>query len=483
MAHQEKSPLPPHVLIFPFPLQGHVNSMLKLAELLSLAAVHVTFLLSDFSHRRLLRHTDTHSRFSRYPGFRFETISDGLPDDHPRAGLRVMDIMPSLQNVTGPLFKEMMVASDFLRSEDRRPVTCIIADGILSFAGDFALEKGIPLVYFRTISACAFWAYYRIQEVIEAGEVPLKGNGMDLLVKSVPGMEGFLRRRDLPGFCRVDEVSDPHFQVIKNETRQTPRAQAVILNTFETLEGPVLSHIRTRMPNLFTIGPLHAHLKFRLSKEKTTTTLPSTASSSFWEEDRSCIEWLDRKPPKSVIYVSFGSITVLSRDQLMEFWKDEFIQSAYQMAKMVTEAVMFPMSPDSVPSTMPPRSSNQDEIDTNEKEEVWSGYNGDEEEVSSGSSKKECDEICINEDGKEEPSSQIWHKAELEQALTNFLTTSQSNRPSLFNSEVWRGQSSITSSQVWGGGQSSVMERQGQGWRRGQISFTEMLNARDNGKK
>ncbi|KAI8543650.1 hypothetical protein RHMOL_Rhmol08G0235400 [Rhododendron molle] len=51
---------------------------------------------------------------------------------------------------------------------------------------------------------------------------------------------------------------------------------------------------------------------------------------------------------------------------------------------------------------MPPRSLNQDEIDINEKEEVWSGYNEDEEEVSSGSSKKECDEICTNEDGKEE---------------------------------------------------------------------------------
>ncbi|KAI8540039.1 hypothetical protein RHMOL_Rhmol09G0230300 [Rhododendron molle] len=175
MDHQEKSPPPPHVLIFPLPIQGHVNSMLKLAELLSLAAVHVTFLVSDFSHRRLLRHADIHSRLSRYPGFRFETISDGLPDDHPRAGERIMDIMPSIKNVTGPLFKEMMVATDCLRSEDRRPVTCIIADGVLSFAGDFALEKGIQLVYFRTVSACSFWACFCFQEIIEAGEVPLKG--------------------------------------------------------------------------------------------------------------------------------------------------------------------------------------------------------------------------------------------------------------------------------------------------------------------
>ncbi|KAG5533464.1 hypothetical protein RHGRI_027590 [Rhododendron griersonianum] len=296
MADQEKSPLPvpPYVLIFPLPLQGHVNSTLKLAELLSLAALHVTFLLSDFSHRRLLRHTDTLSRFSQYPGFWFETISDGLPDDHPRVGERSMDIMPSIKNVMAPLFKEMMVATDCLRSEHWWPVTCIIADGVLSFAGDFALENGIQLVYFRTISACAFWAYFCLQEIIEAGEVPLKGNGMDLLVKSVPGMEGFLRRHDLPGFCRVDEVSDPLFQIIKTETGQTPRAQAVILkNTFENLEGPVLSHIRTRMPNLFTIGPLHV-LKSRISEEKTTTISPlMTVSGSFWEEDQSCIEWLD----------------------------------------------------------------------------------------------------------------------------------------------------------------------------------------------
>ncbi|KAI8536069.1 hypothetical protein RHMOL_Rhmol10G0227200 [Rhododendron molle] len=72
--------------------------------------------------------------------------------------------------------------------------------------------------------------------------------------------------------------------------------------------------------------------------------------------------------------------------------------------------------------------------------------------------------------------------AGFDQFFNNF-STSQSNMPSLFNSEVWRGQSSIMSSQVWGGGQSSLMESQGQGWRGGQISFTEMLNARDNGKK
>ncbi|WCJ25605.1 UDP-Glycosyltransferase superfamily protein [Euphorbia peplus] len=39
---------------------------------------------------------------------------------------------------------------------------------------------------------------------------------------------------------------------------------------------------------------------------------------SFWEEDSSCLKWLDQQQPKSVIYVAFGSITVFDRAQFQE---------------------------------------------------------------------------------------------------------------------------------------------------------------------
>ncbi|KAK3423551.1 hypothetical protein EUGRSUZ_F00349 [Eucalyptus grandis] len=38
-----------------------------------------------------------------------------------------------------------------------------------------------------------------------------------------------------------------------------------------------------------------------------------------WKEDLGCLEWLDLKPPGSVVYVNFGSITVMSQAQLVEF--------------------------------------------------------------------------------------------------------------------------------------------------------------------
>ncbi|XP_022856506.1 7-deoxyloganetic acid glucosyltransferase-like [Olea europaea var. sylvestris] len=330
MSHQESAQeLPPHILIFPYPLQGHVNSMLKLAELLCLYELHVTMLLSDFNHNRLLLHANAKSHFARYPGFRFVTIPDGLPEDHPRSGDRILEILLSLKETGGPEFRRLMESTDCLSDAGaRRPITCVIMDGVLSFAIPVLEEKGIPYIYFRTISACSFWAYFCIQEIIDAGEVPLKGKDedkltywkreeMDSMVKSVPGMEGILRRRDLPGFCRVNDVNDPGFQSIKIETGKSIKAKALILNTFEDLEGPVLDQIRKHIPNLYSLGPLHAHLKARLAA-KTSKIL--RASCSFWKEDLSCLTWLDSQPTKSVIYVSFGSVTQLTQNELSEFW-------------------------------------------------------------------------------------------------------------------------------------------------------------------
>ncbi|KAI3470813.1 hypothetical protein Pfo_027476 [Paulownia fortunei] len=308
---------PPHILIFPVPLQGHVNSMLNLAEVLCISDIHVTILLSDYTHNRLLRHASLHSRFSHHPGFRVATISDGLPDDHPRVGERILDIVLSLKEVGGSQFRHLMESTDALSDgRARRRVTCLIMDGVLSFTIPVVEEMGIPYIYFRTISACSFWPYFCIQEIIDAGEVPLKE--MDLMVTSVPGMEKFLRRRDIPGFCRVQDIDDPGFQAIKTETKRTTEARGLILNTFEDLEGPILDQIRKHIPNLYSIGPLHAHLKARLESKGMESS--HHHSSSFWEEDRICMAWLDSQPASSVIYVSFGSITTLTRDELLEFW-------------------------------------------------------------------------------------------------------------------------------------------------------------------
>lgn len=227
-----------------------------------------------------------------------------------------MELLKSFRDVASPLLTELLISDQEKNSDGsttgRRKITCIVADGLSGFTIDVAEEIGIPVFSFRTASACNFWAYFCVPKLIDNGELPFKGKNLDVLVTSIPGMDGFLRRRDLPSFCRVGDVTDPDFQLFVDETLQSSRAQGLILNTLEELEGPILDQTRSRFPKIYTIGPLQTHLKSRLKEQ--------ICSSSLWEEDMSCITWLNAQPLRSVVYVSFGSLTMVTKDQLIEFW-------------------------------------------------------------------------------------------------------------------------------------------------------------------
>lgn len=146
------------------------------------------------------------------------------------------------------------------------------------------------------------------------------GDDLDVLIENVPGMEGFLRRRDLPNFYRSKNLKDdPVVSKIALENRRVPEARGLILNTFEELDRPIaLTQIRSLVPNVYCIGPIHNYLKYRLAATQAITSKVST--NGLWKEDRSCIDWLDLQPEKSVIYVSIGSLATMEKHQVIEFW-------------------------------------------------------------------------------------------------------------------------------------------------------------------
>ncbi|KAH1045498.1 hypothetical protein J1N35_036282 [Gossypium stocksii] len=162
---------PPHVLVFPLPLQGHINSMIKLAELLAIAGFKLTFLNSHHNHERLVKFNNIAAHFERYPGFQFKTITDGLPLDHPRSGNWFLDMLEDTMEVELKMkesLREVLVNSS-------PPVDCIIGDGFLSFDLDVAKELGIPIIFFRTSNPRSFWVSYSIPDIIQAGELPING--------------------------------------------------------------------------------------------------------------------------------------------------------------------------------------------------------------------------------------------------------------------------------------------------------------------
>ncbi|KAF5182356.1 7-deoxyloganetic acid glucosyltransferase [Thalictrum thalictroides] len=73
--------------------------------------------------------------------------------------------------------------------------------------------------------------------------------------------------------------------------------------------------MRPHFPKLYTLGPLHALLSTVHRNGRS-----SSSNNSIFEVDRDCITWLDSQPSKSVVYVSFGSIVMMTHKQMLEFW-------------------------------------------------------------------------------------------------------------------------------------------------------------------
>ncbi|KAK4284232.1 hypothetical protein QN277_001091 [Acacia crassicarpa] len=305
----------PHALCIPAPAQGHINPMLKLAKLLHFRGFHITFVNTDFNHKRLLKSRGPTS-LDGLPSFRFETIPDGLPVSDVDATQDIPSICDSTRRTCLPPFRDLLHKLN--TSSDVPPVTCIVSDGVMSFTLDAAHELGIPEVLFWTTSACGFLCYVHYRQLIEKGLTPLKESSyltdgyLDTVIDWIPGIKE-IRLRDIPTFVRTTNPDEFMLDFITGECDRAQRASAIVLNTFDALEHDVLEGLSSILPPVYSIGPLNLLINDVTDKDL------KSIGSNLWKEETECLEWLDTKEPNSVVYVNFGSITVMTNEQLTEF--------------------------------------------------------------------------------------------------------------------------------------------------------------------
>nr|CAB3456165.1 unnamed protein product [Digitaria exilis] len=106
-----------------------------------------------------------------------------------------------------------------------------------------------------------------------------------------------LRVRDL---IRVDGCDDDEHCSFITSVADAVRAAAsgIVINTFDAIEASELTKLQSELSlPAFAVGPLHM-LKFQAPP----------VEQSLHEPDRGCLPWLDTHPPRSVIYVSLGSL-------------------------------------------------------------------------------------------------------------------------------------------------------------------------------
>ncbi|PQP98821.1 7-deoxyloganetin glucosyltransferase-like [Prunus yedoensis var. nudiflora] len=310
----------PHAVCIPVSAQSHIKAMLKFAKLLHHRGFHITFVNTEFNHKRFLKSLGPNS-LDGFPDFQFEAIPDSLPDSNEDATQDVTLLCESVrkQNFLAPFLALLAkINNDAISTSSNPPVTCIVSDGFMStFTITAAEEIGVPVVLFYTIAACSFMGCKQLRAVVEKGLAPLKDescftNGyLDTVIDWIPGMRD-IRLRDLPTILQTTKPDDIVFNFIMEAIDRAHEASAVVLHTFDALESDVLDALSSMLPRVYTVGPLQLHLNHIPEH-------PLEMGYSLWKEETECLEWLNTKAPNSVVYVNFGSIAVVTPEQLVEF--------------------------------------------------------------------------------------------------------------------------------------------------------------------
>ncbi|XP_057737517.1 UDP-glycosyltransferase 76F1-like [Arachis stenosperma] len=276
------------LLLMPSPFQGHITPLLHLGDILyskgfSITIVHTSFNSPDPS---------TH------PHFTFLPIHESLSESEASSidSLHLVDLINV--RIVQPL-KECL---DKLMRSKEETVSCFIADAVLhstqSVCDGFKLRR----LVLRTGGATSFVVFASIPLLRENGYFPVQESRLDEPVVELPP----LKVKDLPWF----ETRDPElFYSLTSSIFDSLKASSgVIWNTFEELESSTISKFGQEFSiPIYPIGPFHKH-----------HILKPSSSCSLWTPDTSCISWLDTKEPKSVVYVSFGSIASITEAEFLE---------------------------------------------------------------------------------------------------------------------------------------------------------------------
>uniref|UniRef100_A0A5B7A631 Glycosyltransferase n=1 Tax=Davidia involucrata TaxID=16924 RepID=A0A5B7A631_DAVIN len=312
----------PHAVCIPYPAQSHIKAMMKLAKLLRHKGFHITFVNTEFNHRRFLKSRGPNS-LDGLPDFQFKTIPDGLPPSDADATQDIPSLCQSTRKNCFAPFCELVskLNVDTTASQNNiPPATCILSDGFMTFTIDAAEALGIPVVLFWTLAACGFMGFYQLHILKEKGLTPLKDasyltNGhLDRTIDWIPVMK-HVCLKDLPGILGTTDPNDIALNFTMEAAERASKASANIVHTFDALEQDVLDTLSSMLPHVYSIGPLQLLLN-QISEEEQQL---NSIGYNLWKEETECLQWLDSMEPNSVIYVNFGSVAVMTPQQLIEF--------------------------------------------------------------------------------------------------------------------------------------------------------------------
>ncbi|CAN8291781.1 unnamed protein product [Cochlearia groenlandica] len=284
-----------HVIILPYPVQGHLNPMVQFAKRLVSKGVKVTVATTTY----------TASSISA-PSVSVEPISDGydfIPIATPGYNL---DTYAESFQINGS--ETLTRVIEKFKSTDS-PIDCLVYDSFLPWGLDLARSNSISAAAFFTNNLTVCSALRKFS----AGEFPLPADpdSAPFVIRGLPS----LSYDELPSFVGRHWSSHAgHGRILLNQFPNHENADWLFVNGFQGLETQDCESGESEAMRATLIGPMipSAYLDERIKGDN------GYGSSLLKPLSEECMEWLETKPARSVSFVSFGSFGILFEKQLAE---------------------------------------------------------------------------------------------------------------------------------------------------------------------
>ncbi|KAK7266532.1 hypothetical protein RIF29_19178 [Crotalaria pallida] len=294
----------PTVLVLPCPGQGHVIPMMTFSQKLAEQGCTIIFVNTEFNHKKVVSSMAKQESIinGASSSIKLVSIPDGLEADNDRRDIG--ELFESITNYMPAMF-EKLIEEIHLNGDHR--IICIVADVIMGWAMEVAQKRGIRGALFWTASATTFALVCSIPMLIQNGIIDSEGMADTKktfqLSPSMPIMGGDSIWWSSMNDSLTEKIVFNHMLRCMQHANLT---DWWLCNTAYELEPASLSFV----PKLLPIGPL--------LRSYDNTCANATSLGQFWEEDQSCMSWLDQQPHRSVLYVAFGSFTLFDQNQFTE---------------------------------------------------------------------------------------------------------------------------------------------------------------------
>ncbi|XP_059438391.1 UDP-glycosyltransferase 89B2-like [Corylus avellana] len=286
-----------HIVAYPYPTAGHIIPLLDLTQRLLTRGHTVTVLVTPNNLPLLDPYLSSHP--SSLNHLVLPAPDTSIP---PPPQKRHISNMRALRDLHYPILLP------WFQSHSSPPVA-ILSDFFLGWTHHLACELGVPRLVFSPSGAFGMSVAFSLSRDLPKNDDPENVNFLVSLPR-IPNSPVYPWWQ-VPLHYRNGKEGDPDWEFYRNNMLANTVSWGFVFNSFAELEHVYFEHLKRELGNdrVWAVGPVLPPEDGDLQEQANR----GGASSVPCHE---VMTWLDSHPANSVVYVCFGSRTVLNSKQM-----------------------------------------------------------------------------------------------------------------------------------------------------------------------